>query len=122
MAERGGEERNPPQKDKVVKEEQPWPKFDHGDRVKVLLNDVRFEGRTGKVVAYTTEEYWMNKGTPVVVQFDNGPRPKGWVQQQSIFKKWPRYSVFFFGEEEIEKVGHGNGKTEGSFGGTPPRG
>lgn len=83
-------------------------KFKTGDKVKVAQKmeyDARFRNRSGIIQCYSTDEFWINKGTPVEVLMDNGPEPQNnWKSDLPFLKEWPRYSRYYFAEDEIEKI------------------
>jgi hypothetical protein len=73
-------------------------KFKEGDKVTSDL-DSRFTGRVGTVVGYTDNEYWINKGQPVIVSFVN--------EDAGTFVGFfviPPFSEFAFAENELELV------------------
>jgi len=68
-------------------------------------SDVRFKDRVGKVMGWTTDKYFIGKGTPIVVRFDNGPEPESKGLRKgslSMFTSWPRHSDYYFAADELE--------------------
>jgi hypothetical protein len=80
------------------------PKFKTNDKV-VVIPELRTVGRfedIGIVLGYTNDPFWLNKGTPVIVEYDYGPAPADWTPGP-LFSKWHRYKQYYFCESELTK-------------------
>jgi hypothetical protein len=80
--------------------------FKVGQPVRVIPQlrcDPRFGERVGHIVGYTSEPYWIGKGTPVEVEFDYGQKPKKYKPLNFGGRDipWKRYASYFFSEKDL---------------------